>query len=196
MTETLSIFKGDTAGPWSIGHVLQDGSDAALSSDYNCTIKVAGSAIERPVTDKNAENTKFLAALTPSETDMLAVGQYVVAIEIENTTLTPALRVETHIILTVSEQIVGSTYVPETQETDVDRLTREITEAKAQRALVAQGKAVIDAWRDGRRIRRHIPTMNELNDHIRQLEGELYQAQVDAGQNATPRRTAIGTGYA
>jgi hypothetical protein len=79
-------------------------------------------------------------------------------------------------------------------ETEVERLTREISEAKAQRALVAQGKAVIDAWKDGRRIRRLVPTLAELEDHIRQLEGELYQAQVDAGEAVRPRRTAI-SGY-
>lgn len=81
-------------------------------------------------------------------------------------------------------------------ETEVERLTREITEAKAQRALVALGKAVITAQRDGRLIRRLMPTLAELEAHIRQLEGELFAAQVAAGVDATPRRTAIGTGYA
>lgn len=91
--------------------------------------------------------------------------------------------------------IVETTYEAPA-ETDVERLTREIAEAKAQRALVAQGKAVIDAWRDGRRIRRAVPTLAELERHIRQLEGELAAAQVDAGIASAPRRTAIGTGYA
>lgn len=194
MTETTSIFQGDLA-KWNVGHKLDDGSLATLDANYTCVIKVAGTTIERPVTDKNADDTRFIAALTPTETNGLDVGQYVVAIEIENTSLTPALRIETHIILTVNEQVVGADTNPDAVESDVDRLTREIAEAKSQRALVASGKAVIDAWRDGRRIRRHIPTMSELEEHIRQLEGELYQAQVDAGTSATPRRTAIGTDY-
>ena len=81
-------------------------------------------------------------------------------------------------------------------ETDIERLTREIAEAKAQRALVAQGKAVIEAWRDGRRIRRAMPTLEGLEAYIRQLRGELLEAQVAAGVEVTPRRSAIGTGYA
>jgi hypothetical protein len=76
-------------------------------------------------------------------------------------------------------------------ESDVERLTREIAEAKSQRALVATGQAVIDVWRDGRRIRKMIPTLAQLEAYIRQLEGELYTAQLAAGQTVTPRRRAI-----
>jgi hypothetical protein len=87
-------------------------------------------------------------------------------------------------------RIVETTFVPPA-ETEVERLTREIAEAKAQRALVATGQAVIDVWRDGRRIRKMIPTLAELEAHIRQLEGELYTAQLAAGIDARPRRSAI-----
>jgi len=80
-------------------------------------------------------------------------------------------------------------------ETEVERLTREIAEAKAQRALVATGEAVIDAWRDGRRIRVAVPTLAEMDAHILRLQGELYDAQVVAGIEVQPRRTAIGVYY-
>ena len=103
---------------------------------------------------------------------------------------TPARTLE----LAFGVNIVETTYEAPA-ETDVERLTREIAEAKAQRALVAQGKAVIDAWRDGRRIRRMVPTLADLEAHIRQLEGELFAAQIAAGMTVTPRRTAISTGY-
>jgi hypothetical protein len=86
--------------------------------------------------------------------------------------------------------IVESTYVAPA-ETEVERLTREIAEAKAQRALVATGQAVIDVWRDGRRIRKMIPTLEQLEAYIRQLQGELYEAQIAAGVAVTPRRRAI-----
>lgn len=76
-------------------------------------------------------------------------------------------------------------------ETEVERLTREIAEAKSQRALVAIGQAVIDVWRDGRRIRKMIPTLSDLEAHIRQLEGELYTAQLASGVVVNPRRGAI-----
>lgn len=88
-----------------------------------------------------------------------------------------------------SVDIVETTYEAPV-ETEVQRLTREIAEAKAQRALVAQGKGVIDAWRDGRRIRRMMPTLADLERHIRQLESELYAAQVAAGETPTSRRRA------
>lgn len=87
-------------------------------------------------------------------------------------------------------RIVETTYVAPA-ETDVERRTREIAEAKAQRALVATGQAVIDVWRDGRRIRKMIPTLAQLEAHIRQLEGELYTAQLAAGVDVRPRRAAI-----
>lgn len=86
--------------------------------------------------------------------------------------------------------ILESTYVAPA-ETEVQRLTREIAEAKAQRALVATGKAVVDVWRDGRRIRKAIPTLAELDAYIRDLESELYSAQLAAGMTVTPRRRAI-----
>jgi uncharacterized small protein (DUF1192 family) len=80
----------------------------------------------------------------------------------------------------------------------IDRITRlqqEIAQAEAQRALVAQGRAVIDAWRDGRRVRYQVPTLAELEEHIRALKSELFEAQVEAGQNPAPRRRAIGLGW-
>ena len=91
-------------------------------------------------------------------------------------------------------RIQETTFIPPA-ETEIERLTREIAEAKAQRALVATGNAVIDVWRDGRRIRKMIPTLAELEAHIRQLEGELYAAQLAAGANVRPRRSAIGLAW-
>lgn len=77
-------------------------------------------------------------------------------------------------------------------QTDIERLTREIAELKAQRINVASGSAVIDVWREGRRVRRHISTIAELNDLIRVLESELVSAQVAAGVTPTTRRGALG----
>lgn len=87
-------------------------------------------------------------------------------------------------------QIRETTFVAPV-ETEVERLTREIAEAKSQRALVATGQAVVDVWRDGRRIRKMIPTMAQLDAYIRQLESELHAAQVEAGITPTSRRRAI-----
>ncbi len=91
-------------------------------------------------------------------------------------------------------KILESTYETPA-ETEADRLTREIAEAKAQRAKVGRGDSVEEVWRDGRRIVRQLPTLNELQMLIRQLEGELYAAQAAAGIETAPRRTAIGVCY-
>lgn len=78
-------------------------------------------------------------------------------------------------------------------ETDVERLTREITECKAQRVKVATGGGVVMLWRDGRRVSYQIASTDNLNNLIRVLEGELAAAQAAAGiVPATPRRRAIG----
>lgn len=77
----------------------------------------------------------------------------------------------------------------------IARLETEISQAEAQRALVAQGRAVVDAWRDGRRVRYAMPTLDELEAHIRQLKSELYEAQLEAGQAPVQRRRAISIGW-
>lgn len=91
-------------------------------------------------------------------------------------------------------RILETTFVAPA-ETEVERLTREIAEAKAQRAKVGRGDAVEEVWRDGRRIVRQLPTLDELQMLIQQLEGELYAAQAAAGIETAPRRTAIGVCY-
>lgn len=91
---------------------------------------------------------------------------------------------------------VVDTVLGPSAETEIERLTREIAECKAQRVKVATGNAVVEVWRDGRKLRKHISTLAELNDLILVLEGELSAAQTAAGiVNVAPRRSAIGTYY-
>jgi hypothetical protein len=129
MTETALIYKGDTFLR-RFGYELDDGTLATLPGSYSCAIRVPGTAVDRPVTDIGPDddgtaNKRFLASLTPAETVLFAAGQYIVAVEITNAALTPPLRVETHIILTVNEHIVGSTYVP-----DLGDRTAELTQLR------------------------------------------------------------------
>ena len=77
----------------------------------------------------------------------------------------------------------------------IARLETELGQARAARALAASGKQVADVWRDGRRVRYSNFTLAEYSEHIRLLEGELYAAQVAAGMDVAPRRSAIGVGY-
>lgn len=69
-----------------------------------------------------------------------------------------------------------------------------IGEAEAHRHDVATGGAVIDVWRDGRRIRKHISDIDELNAYIDRLNTE-YAAAVasEAGSN---RRRPISLRWA
>lgn len=77
--------------------------------------------------------------------------------------------------------------------TDVERITAEIVTAKATRAKVAAGEAIEDFWRDGRRIRRKVPAIKELNDLIMALERELDEAtQIASGYN---KRRPIGLAW-
>lgn len=86
---------------------------------------------------------------------------------------------------------VVDTVLGATAETDVERLTREIVELKAQRQNVALGNAVIDVWRDGRRVRKHISTMAELNTLISVLERELAEATAIAGGHSRRRPISL-----
>lgn len=81
-------------------------------------------------------------------------------------------------------------------ESDIARLTREIAAVKAQRINLATGSAVIQVWRDGRRVEYKIGTVEELNALIRVLEGELSAAQAAAGVTVTSRRRGIGLQWA
>lgn len=80
-------------------------------------------------------------------------------------------------------------------ESEIDRLTRQIAEAEAQRHNVALGNAVVEIWRDGRRITKKIATMAELETYIRDLRAELTSAQISAGIAPTRRRRAIGLAW-
>jgi hypothetical protein len=79
----------------------------------------------------------------------------------------------------------------ETPAEAVARIETELGQARAARALAASGKQVEDVWRDGRRVRYSAFSLSEFTTHIRQLESELYAAQVAAGMCVEPRRSAI-----
>jgi hypothetical protein len=200
MTETASIFKGDTAGPWRVAAPLDDGTLPTLPASYTCKIKVAGTLIDRAVTDIGPDddgtaNKRFLAALTPTETLTLEAGQYVVAIEIENTSLTPPLRIETHIILTVKEHIVGSAFVPTLPDAIAD-IQAELAAVRAARLAFMSGGAVKQAWsgRYGNRMTYDNPSLKDYNDMIYMLQREL-----EAAKNAEcglPARGRIGMQWA
>ena len=78
-------------------------------------------------------------------------------------------------------------------ETDVQLITARLTDAKAQRHLVALGEATVELMRNGRRVVRKIATLEELNDYIAVLERELSEATaVAAGRS---RRRGVGLAW-
>ena len=61
------------------------------------------------------------------------------------------------------------------------------------RVKVMMGEAVTEVWREGRRVVKPLPTLNELNAYIRVLETELAEAtRVAEGK---PKRRAIGIAW-
>lgn len=75
------------------------------------------------------------------------------------------------------------------------QITTWITEAEAKRHEVATGGAVVEMWRDGRRITRKISSIDELNIYIATLKSELIEAQIAEGITPTRRRRAIGLAW-
>lgn len=106
----LSILKGDDAGPWLFKHLLSDGTYADVTGpDYVCKIKCE--SVERTVTETAQDtngNNGFLIYLTPTETDGLGVGDYTLAMQMENASLTPPMRREKHITIAIRSDIVSN----------------------------------------------------------------------------------------
>lgn len=77
----------------------------------------------------------------------------------------------------------------------ISQIETWIAEAETYRHTVATGGAVMDVWRDGRRMKVRIGTIAELDEYIATLRSELVQAQIDAGVTPTRRRRAIGLAW-
>jgi hypothetical protein len=199
MTETASIYKGDTFLK-RVGYRLDDGTLATLPGTFTCKIKAASIGVERPVTDIGPDDDgtpdkRFLAALTPTEALLFAVGQHVVVIEVENAATIPPLRKETHIILTVLEHGIGSTADLQ-PETEVEAITAELAAVRAARAAFMAGGTVQEAWsgRYGSKMKYANPTLKDYNDMIVMLQRDLERAQnIEAG---LPARGRIGFRWA
>lgn len=88
--------------------------------------------------------------------------------------------------------VVDNASVP-ADPTEAERISTEITSARALRSKIVSGEAVIELWRDGRRVRKQLPTLAELNAHITRLERELAEANIVSAGGS--RRRAIGLAY-
>lgn len=112
--EEYTIYQGDT-GPIIRPRptVLDDG--VVLDVNWTCSTAVNDAdgvevIAKRAVTDKTVDNLRFVAALTPTETNLLLVDDsenyrsYTQVIEVINTTLTPPFNIEEHYTLKVTPQ--------------------------------------------------------------------------------------------
>jgi hypothetical protein len=78
-------------------------------------------------------------------------------------------------------------------ETEVQKLTRLLGEARAARQALMAGERVTEVWRDGRRVVYAGITLDQLGRAILTLERELEAAKADeAGRS---RRRAIRLGW-
>jgi hypothetical protein len=112
-----TIKQGDVGPIWRVGvdeidgNGLPTGNLVDLSAvGWACQVKVpsASTPIDRAVTALSTDNFRFLVQLTPAETALLAPKEaHVVAIQLENATLTPPFEKETHITLDVEEQHIS-----------------------------------------------------------------------------------------
>lgn len=109
-----SLFIGDSSPIWEVA--FQTSAEgvtpielATLDGTYSCRIAVQGTAIDRAITEKTADNKYFRAWLTPAETLQLTPGIKMVGIQIKNDSLTPPLVLEYQVVLNVSQGIVPNT---------------------------------------------------------------------------------------
>lgn len=181
MLEAQTATQGDSVGDWLVGHAI-DGVDQNIST-YDCQVKV-GTHIDRAVSVRTGDNLKFIVALSSAETASLPIGAHVISVIVSRTST--GYHQQTNGILTIAT----ATPIP---QTEVERITAEIADAKAMRVKVMMGEAVTEVWREGRRVVKPLPTLNELNAYIRVLETELAEAtRVAEGK---PKRRAIGIAW-
>lgn len=79
------------------------------------------------------------------------------------------------------------------EPSDVERITAELAAARALRSKIVSGDAITELWRDGRRVRKQVPSLEEITNHIVRLERDLSQANSVA--DGGTRRRAISLAY-
>lgn len=70
-----------------------------------------------------------------------------------------------------------------------------LNEARAARHQLALGQAVVEVWRDGRRIIYSKTDSGKLSDYIATLGSELAAALVEEGGTRVRRRRPISVRY-
>lgn len=104
------LIAGDSSTIWEVG--FQTSADgiapvvlAALDPNFTCRLAVGGTIIDRAVTEKNQENNRFRAWLTPAESLTLS-GVVTVGIQISNATLNAPLVLEHQVKIQMKRGVV------------------------------------------------------------------------------------------
>lgn len=108
--DNYTIYQGDT-GPILEVRPSNLASATTLDANWVCYIAAMDTAgtnvvVKRAITDKTSDDKYFITALTPTETGTLTTSikkpvTYIVAVEVSNTTTTPAFNEETQYNLKV-----------------------------------------------------------------------------------------------
>lgn len=110
-----AIKQGDIGPIWRIG-VNELDADGVPTGDlidlsatgWTCQVKVPSAGtpgIDRLVTERSSDNFRYLVQLEPDETALLEPGEAsLVAIQLDNATLTPPFSKEVHVDLVVEAQ--------------------------------------------------------------------------------------------
>lgn len=97
------IYQGDTT---DVVLVYPEGVTGSLLPDWSCDLTVRDSeddvVLTRPVTDVVDE--KFRVYLTPTETEALGEGSFLLVAELKNPNTTPPVNREVHLTLKIGEQ--------------------------------------------------------------------------------------------
>lgn len=105
---TENIAKGDTSTVWRLGHLDADGVNLDVSAGYVCKMAVEGTVIARTITAISDDNLYYLVSLTAAETATLAENRtYMVGMQLENSSYTPALVQETRQRIFITPNIVA-----------------------------------------------------------------------------------------
>lgn len=109
--EVIECYIGDTSDIIELGVQLSPERAgrrilADLDSNYTCKIAVAGESINRAVTEKTVDGFYFRGWLTPIETGTLTAGDYLLGMQISNSTTTPPIVKEKQWTLRILPQAV------------------------------------------------------------------------------------------
>ena len=103
MADEMELYQGDSSdvvstSVYSAGVLVED------LDGYTGVFSVVEALGEDPLVEKEMEvvNTAFRVALTPTESEELAPGEYIGVVEIENTGI--GFRKERHVTITVRKQ--------------------------------------------------------------------------------------------